>query len=808
MRSILLKLFVPALALLAAVLPMGAQSISIRTVDPVSDSLAIEKMRFKMDRIRRQRPTVALVLSGGGAKGAAHVGAIRFLEQVGIPVDMVLGTSMGGLVGGLYSMGYNPEQMDSLLRSLDWNVILSDRVPNEYVSYSQKKYREKFLFSIPFYYSAEAMFSSSGVKAKKADPDDPDDESGLLHIGANDEFAEKTLKENLFGSLPSGYISGQNVNNLISSLTVGYQDDIDFTDLPIPFFCISADMVSGRAKLWHDGKLADALRSTMSIPGMFDPVRVDGMVLVDGGIRNNYPTDVAKAMGADIVIGVELSDAQMTYSDIHNLGDMVWQIIDILGMDAFQKNISIPDVTIKPYLAGYNMLSFDPESIDIIISRGYEAARSRTDELLAIKDRVGRATVELGNDPGIDIGVQAVSVSDITFEGVTEREAEYLRRHIAISPWERLTKSDVEAAVSSIFATKSFKSVTYEMLGESEPFTLNIKCKKGPVHQLGLGGRFDSEEVLSLLLNLGFNVHKVEGMSWDLTGKIGANPYVELRNTYKGSMLPAVNLDARFSYSKMDLYKLGNSKLNLSYYNVRERLYLSDWKWKMNDFKAGIMNEYYNVNSLLSTDYIPDSYNEKMLKNDYMSLFLESRNDSMDDGYFPSRGTNFGISFRYVFAGLLEKVDPVYIAQMDFSKVIRCSDRLSFIPQIHARFNIGENVPLVFMNLAGGSIKGRYVEQQIPFMGVNFATPLDDKMVMARTDFRLQLTRNNYLTAVANFLKDSDDFSSDLLWTGGTHCGFGLEYGYDSIIGPVTFNVHWSDIQHSVGAYFSVGFNF
>ena len=190
-----------------------------------------------MDAIRKHRPTVALVLSGGGAKGAAHIGAIDFIERLGIPVDMVLGTSMGGLIGSLYALGYNSHQMDSLIRSLDWGELLSDNIPSSFRTYQQKRYRETYLFSVPFYYSQHAIFTKEkdnnaknesnqlldAVLNTKTDP-------GHIHIGANDEMAEKTLKDNLFGSLPSGFINGQNVNNLISSLTVGYQDEIDFSE--------------------------------------------------------------------------------------------------------------------------------------------------------------------------------------------------------------------------------------------------------------------------------------------------------------------------------------------------------------------------------------------------------------------------------------------------------------------------------------------------------------------------------------------------------------------------------------------------
>ena len=126
------------------------QAVSARSVEPVKDSIAIEQMRERMAEIRKERPTVALVLSGGGAKGAAHVGVIRYLEELGIPVDIVLGTSMGGLVGALYSLGYTPDKMDTLMRNIDWSWVLNDKLSRKYISYEDMKYKEKYLLSIPF----------------------------------------------------------------------------------------------------------------------------------------------------------------------------------------------------------------------------------------------------------------------------------------------------------------------------------------------------------------------------------------------------------------------------------------------------------------------------------------------------------------------------------------------------------------------------------------------------------------------------------------------------------------------------------
>ena len=281
-----------------------------QTVNPEIDSIAVKEMREYMDEIRQYRPTVALVLSGGGAKGASHIGVIYRLEELGIPVDVVLGTSMGGLVGSLYSLGYTPHQMDSIVRNINWGWAFSDKVSREYISYAGMKYRETYLLSIPFYYERDYYRKKVAEDSRF----DPVRRHESFNFGADQGDGSEFVKKNLLGSLPSGYIYGQNVTNLISSLTIGYQDSLDFKQLPIPFVCVATDLVSGKAKIWHSGKINTAMRSTMSIPGIFSPVRTEGMVLVDGGLRDNYPTSLAKEMGADrVALGHHFDDAVDTF---------------------------------------------------------------------------------------------------------------------------------------------------------------------------------------------------------------------------------------------------------------------------------------------------------------------------------------------------------------------------------------------------------------------------------------------------------------------------------------------------------------
>ncbi len=797
---------VVSLAVMAtAVFPSMAQvSHSVLDASREVKDLRVEKIKHKLDSIRavRHRPTVALVLSGGGAKGAAHVGVIKYLESIGMPVDIVMGTSMGGLVGGIYALGYDADHLDSIIRNINWDMALSDKVPRDYLSYSSIKYKEKYALSFPFLYDSNEymqMREFGGEYVRRVDD---------IHFGAGQADATNMVKDNLLGSLPSGMVYGQNVNNIFSSLSVGYQDDTDFYDLPIPFLCVATDLVSGTAKIWTEGKLNTALRSTMSIPGLFAPVRVAGMVLVDGGMRNNYPTDLAKKVGADIVIGVNLSDGYRNYNEINNLADIINTGIDMLGRTSFESNVDIPDVNIKPDLHEFNMLSFDDRSIDTIICRGYLAAKAVADKLDSIKAVIGSDVTVLQNDPADDIRLRKVLVSGVEIAGVDDKESLYLMNKIKIGVGARMGNEDIEDAVATIFGTNAFDYVNYELLGDQEPYRLKFNCKRGPVCQLGLGGRFDTEEIVSVLINLGWGVHKIQGSSLDFTGKVGTNPNASLTYSHISPRGLSFNMMAGVRYTDRNTFSIGDNRFRINFLDVRQEISLSNIRWSTFFLKTGFRNDYYKVSSLMAEQAFGD-YDVNQLSNDYVTFFINARKDSFDNAYIPTKGRSFGLSYDWVFGGGPRKFNNFHAVQLDAKRVFG-GNSFAFIPSLNLRCLIGDDVPVPFTNTIGGSMAGRYLDQQIPFIGINNAAAVQKSLGVVRADWRFRLLKNNYLSLIANYMASCDDLSSLKKWKDEVkdYIGCGVQYTYNSIIGPVSTNIHWSDYTHNLGFYFSLGFDF
>ena len=778
------------------------QPLVARSVNPKADSIAVVQMRERMAEIRKNRPTVALVLSGGGAKGAAHVGAIRRIEELGIPVDMVLGTSMGGLIGALYSLGYTPDQMDAIISNIDWGWALSDKLSREFISYEDMKYKEKYMLSVPFYYEKD-YFEAKVQNDQRYSI--PHKQHAEFHIGADKTSGLAALKKNLLGSLPSGYIYGQNVNNLISSLTVGYQDSMDFKDLPKPFFCIAADMVTGKAKIWNSGKINHAMRSTMSIPGMFAPVRVDGMVLVDGGLRDNYPTALAREMGADIIIGVDLSQGRKSFKDINNLADIFAQGIDMLGQDAFETNVGIPDVKIKPVLKGYHMLSFNPAAIDTIKARGYAAAMAQDSLLRVVAGRMTGVAQMAQKKSAAGFHLDSLMISEVDVLGVLPLEEEMLKKKFHLDFKEKISREDLDKIVDNIYGTQSYDYVTYELLGCCDPYKLVLNCKKGPVHQFGLGVRADTEEIVSVLLNVGLNAHKMYGHAFDLTGRISANPALNLRWSYDAPKMPTLNVAASVRWTDLGMLNLWGNRLSLGYFNTKQEIYMSNIRWKLMDLRVGARNEYINIKNIKSSEIIGD-YDFSQLNSDFVTAFAEGRADTFDDGYFPKKGFTAGVSYGWTLGGFTTTLNNFHTVTADAKVVVPAGKVFAFIPSFNARFLFGNDVPVAYFNAMGGSLAGRYVDQQMPFIGINNLSAMKNILTIFRTDYRFRLAKNHYLTGILNYARDCDKFSEYAKGLG--YFGAAAEYSYDTIFGPITFNVHWSNLTNKVGVYLSAGYSF
>lgn len=301
--------------------------------------LLVSLTMFAQQETPPRRPRVGLVLSGGSALGLTHVGVIQWLEEHRIPVDLVAGTSMGGLVGGLYASGADSREMREFVRDTDWSAVFSTTAPFYDLSYRRKEDRREF--------------------------------PNILELG---------LKHGL--SLPTGLLSGQEVGFVIGRFAAPYAELRSFDDLPIPFRCVATDLILGESVVLSDGDLATALRATMSLPAVFAPVPYGNRLLVDGGLLNNLPVDVGKTMGADIVIAVQLIDPPAGQGSIMSLLGVASRSMSIVIDNNAKQNAALADILIAPDYQNLSSSAFG--KFEEFEQRGYAAAEKIKDRLLPL----------------------------------------------------------------------------------------------------------------------------------------------------------------------------------------------------------------------------------------------------------------------------------------------------------------------------------------------------------------------------------------------------------------------------------------
>ena len=365
-----------------------------------------------------KRKKVAVVLSGGGAKGMAHIGALKVLEKAGIPVDIVTGTSMGSIIGGLYAIGYNANSLDSMVRVQDWGYVITDREDLSRQSLDDRKKQNTYFFS-----------------------------TGMT-IGKKDMNA-------------GGIIKGKNLAELFQQLCVGYTDSLDFTrDLPIPFACVATDIITNDEVDFHSGRLAQAMRASMAIPAAFSPVRIGDKVLVDGGLKNNYPADIAREMGADIIIGVTVQGPPKVAEDMGGAMSIISQIVDVNCKNKLEDNLAITDLHMAVDTKGYNAASFSLAAIDTLVRRGEEEAMRHWDQIIALKQRIGidesfRPTILHPLRPKVMTEKQRVT--SYTFENMTPQAERF------ISQKHHLNKTDsIDARLQQQLTTTMRMDLFYQ----------------------------------------------------------------------------------------------------------------------------------------------------------------------------------------------------------------------------------------------------------------------------------------------------------------------------------------------------------
>lgn len=741
---------------------------------------------------RKTRPKVGLVFSGGGAKGIAHIGVLKVLEEAGIHVDYVVGTSIGSIIGGIYALGYNASEMDSIVRAQDWDLLMRDQVSRTDVSYGYKEDNDKYLVTLPF-------MNRQGLTEQTE--------------------AQRGRRRGLLRNVPAALVEGQNLDQLFTKLSVGYQDDIDFNTLPIPFACVAVDLNTKEEVVFHRGDIVTAIRSSMSIPGYFAPVRVGDRYLVDGGMLNNLPVDVCREMGADYIITVDLHHFKKDQEreTEQTIPEMVGTMLSIMNGEKYQAGRKASDILIEPNTSEYGVLSFDDVSVNALVDSGVVAAQRVLPQLRSLAEHLKEFPDRERPRPrkAIDLNHESVRISQLEASGTDAKEINWLLSKTHIAPGQMISGEDMDKAMAFIYNTRCFTKATYDVAGnEEEGYRLKVNLRPQRIHQAGIGFRFDTEEMASILLGMSLNKRKLFGSKLDAEVKLGANLGGLVRYGYTFHNLTRINVAVSAKHDVIDFYDyytVNDGVRDISQYSLtytdRYNIFTAqaDYQitgWSSADIDLGVQYTGYScrvVEGKAGEQVVGYSFRYNLLRG-----FLNWRLDTMDETYFPNRGIQIDLvgDARFNPEDRLWGFDP----QFNLKAAIPLGARVTLIPQTYNRWVFGPNYRY-FSNMVGGYMAGRHTPWQMPFVGINHTFKCLNNVDIARLDLRVNLFKQHYLTLMGNYMAN---------WFPGIesassiehYYGFGLGYSINTIVGPVKLIAHWSNLSKRVGIHFALGYDF
>ena len=710
------------------------------------------------------RKKVGLVLSGGGAKGMAHIGALKVIEQAGIPIDYVVGTSMGSIIGGLYAIGYTPEQMDSLVRVQDWGYLLSDRTPRSDKNMAEREADEKYILSVP--------------------------------------FSRISIKE-----VAGGVIKGQNISNLFNQLTLGYHDSIDFDHLPIPYACVAEDIVTGNEVDFHSGKLATAMRASMAIPGVFTPVRMDSLVLVDGGTINNYPVNVAREMGADIIIGVDVQSNLKSANELEGMGDILGQLVNLMGQDMYEKNLKETNTLIKVDVEGYSAASFSKEAIDTLIRRGEEAATLQLEALKKLKKEIGLRPDYQPKRRAEYNPIKKVFIRNIDFEGIDEEDEVWILKRCKLKENDFDDIERIEEATTIIRANTNYSSVTYQLEKVSgNVYDLRYILNKKQENRINIGVRYDTEETVSLLINATTHFNTRMPSYASVTARLGERFGGRLGYGVEVSPLATLGLSYQFMYNDLDYYVMGHRSFNSVFrYHVGEFSYANVWLRNLR-FSLGLRYELYDYDKFLLVEGNQPWGNVKT--EHFFTYFANIHYDTYDKAYFPKRGVNFRAGYTLYTDNFTqyEGYTPFSAVAGAFEGVIPVTNRFSILPSVYGRLLLGKGIPYSKQNTMGGDILEQYLPYQLPFAGTMNVQLMDNTLIVGGLKLRQRMGDIHYLTLSASYALNSHKLSG--LFEEKDMFGCAITYGVDSMFGPLEATLNYTNHSDKTGLYINLGYKF
>ena len=732
----------------------------------------------KKEETISKRPKVGLVMSGGGAKGWAYIGLLKVMQEVGLEVDYIAGSSAGSIVGGMYALGYHPDTMLKIIRTVNWDDLLTDKIDREFIAYDEKEFGDTYIMDFP-------------IRNKK--------------VG---------LKASLY--------EGQEINLLANHIYSPAYNIYDFKDLPTPFLCMGTDLLTGDAVVLDKGYLPMAIRGSMSIPAYFSPTLYNGKYLIDGGVVNNYPVKPVKDRGVDFIFGADVqSGVKKSIEDLSSMTAVLDQIIGFNRVEANKIAYELTDLYIR-FDMPYSMMDFN--NYDSIIAIGEKVAREHYDEIKALADSLN--AIEYKPLKSYDATpLDSVYINELIVEGNERIHNSYFENSFSRFENSWVKFNDLENEIRLAYGSKLFMHLFYELRYQDGQTNLVLNVKEADIGYLSVGAHYDDDYSVSLLLNGAFRnlIGKNSKLFSDVV--VGPNPrlralYIKDNGTKPGYGAKIEIYSVAFKVFQ-DASDLGRATGKFQYTNYKVSLFAQTILKNRHWFRIGGNYEYFRFKSELEDDNL-DSISDF---NSYANFYFSFNSDTRDRSYLATRGVLSELRVEFVTPissnWVKEVFDNSLVFWFKYDQSIPLSKKISLKPGIFVGGTFQKDYPYSSEQTSdnykqppaqhwfymGGLSPCNYIHGFQPFTGVDFVQRYGTYQAI----IRLKLQYNFYKKLYVTFMGDvgaSEWYLADIIKDENWVIGYGAKFSYDSFIGPVEVSLMGSNINKDVSFFINLGYWF
>ena len=716
---------------------------------------------------------VGLVLSGGGAKGLAHIGALKTIDSLGVKIDYVAGTSMGAIIGGLYASGYSGKQIDSIFKRVDFDELISDNLPRYAKTFYERDNSEKYAIVLPF--------------------------------------------DNFKVQIPSAISKGQNVFNLFSKLLLHVSDIHDFENLPIPFFCIATNIETGEPVLLDSGSLPQAIAASGALPSVFQPVIINNKILIDGGVVNNYPIDELRAKGMNLIIGVDVQDALVERNELNSAPDILLQISNFRTIDVMKDKVKKTDIYIKPDVKNFNVVSF--QYGQQIIENGRLATIDKKDTLNIVALNQSKSSHEKVKI----ITVDSLPIKKIDINGNKKYTRSYVLGKLKLKPNETISYDQFNKGINNIVATHNFDSFLYDFEPNNEGYDLIVNLKESANKTfLKFGVHYDDLYKSAALINLtqkqilfkndlasfdmvlgdnvryNFEYYIDKGFYWSIGVKSRYNTFHK-------------NVNASLLLDDGQLGIVGLKKANIKLSDFTNQFYLQTLLRKDFSLKLGAEHKRLKITSDTFVEESNDETEQTIFeKSDFFSIFGNLKFDTYNNKYFPDKGLFFDGNFQLYLSSsdFNNNFSQFSFAKANIGYALSFLDKFSILLNAQGGFKVGDDSNNS-LNFALGGYGQNLINNFISFYGYDYISIIGDGFVKGTINLDYEFADKHHFNFAANFANIKDDLFSDSEWfKSPDYSGYAIGYGLETFIGPIEVKYTWSPEANQNNWFFNLGFWF